>query len=99
MANFLEDVGSFFKNLGTGITGTVQGFAGNLQSQGQLNLANAEALKAQADLMRANAEATQLRLRLDAENKKRQQEIMLYALIVIAAVPIAGMILYYSFKK
>jgi hypothetical protein len=92
MANFLEDVGSFFKNLGSGVTGTLQGFAGNLQSQGALNLANAEAIK-------ANAQAAQLKLTLDAENKKRQQQLMLYAILAIAAVPIVGMIIYFTMKK
>ena len=92
MANFLEDVGSFFKNLGSGFTGTLQGFAGNLQSQGALNLANAEAIK-------ANEQAAQLKLTLDAENKKRQQQLMLYAILAIAAVPIVGMIIYFTMKK
>jgi len=92
MANFFEDVGSFFKNLGTGITTTVQGFGSNLQSQADLN-------KAQAEQIKANAEATMYKLQLDDANKKRQQELMLYALIVIAAVPIVGMILYFTLKK
>jgi hypothetical protein len=92
MANFFEDVGSFFKNLGTGITTTVQGFGSNLQSQADLN-------KAQAEQIQANAQATMYKLTLDDANKKRQQELMLYALIVIAAVPIVGMILYFTLKK
>jgi hypothetical protein len=89
---FLQDVGSFFKNLGTGVTTTVQGFGENIQSQAALNEAQAQAIIAASQ----NAAA---QMQIEAEAQKRRDNLILYIIIAIAAVPILGMAIFYGLKK
>jgi hypothetical protein len=93
---FLQDVGSFFKNLGTGVTTTVQGFGENIQSQAALNEAQAAAIIAASQTAAVTAAA---RLQMEAEAKKRRDNLILYLVIAIAAVPLLGMAIYYGLKK
>ncbi len=93
---FLQDVGSFFKELGGGLTTTVQGFGENIQSQAALNEAQAQAIIAASQTAAATAT---LKLQIEAESRKRRDEMILYVIIAIAAVPILGMAIYYGFKK
>jgi hypothetical protein len=90
--SFIKDVGGFFKNLGTGITTTVQGIGENIQSQAALN-------EAQAAAITAIAASTETRLILEAEEKKRQHELILLIIIIAAAVPLIGLGIYYGLKK
>jgi len=92
MSNFLQSVGGFFKDLGTGVTTTVQGFGENIQSQAALN-------EAQAAQIQANAQATQTKLILDAEQKKRQTQLIMLVLAIIVILPLGGMAIYYGLKK
>jgi nitrate reductase NapE component len=89
---FLQDVGNFFKNLGTGVTTTVQGFGENIQSQAALNEAQAQAIIAASQ----NAAA---QMQIEAEAQKRRDNLILYIIIAIAAVPILGMAIFYGLKK
>jgi hypothetical protein len=89
---FLQDVGSFFKNLGTGVTTTVQGFGENIQSQAALNEAQAQAIIAASQ----NAAA---QMQIEAEAQKRRDNLILYIIIAIAAVPILGIAIFYGLKK
>lgn len=93
---FLQDVGNFFKDLGTGVTSTVIGFGENIQSQAALNEAQAQAIIAASQTTAATAE---LKLRIEAEARQRRDNLILYIIIAIAAVPILGMAIYYGFKK
>lgn len=93
---FLQDVGSFFKNLGTGVTTTVQGFGENIQSQAALNEAQAAAIIAASQTAAATAAA---RLANEAEAQKRRDNLILYIIIAIAAVPILGIAIFYGLKK
>lgn len=93
---FIQDVGSFFKNLGTGLTTTVQGFGENIQSQAALNEAQAQAIIAASQTAAATAAA---RIQADAEAKKRRDNLILYIVIAIVAAPVLGMAIYYGFKK
>jgi hypothetical protein len=93
---FLQDVGSFFKNLGTGVTTTVQGFGENIQSQAALNEAQAAAIIAASQTA---AQTTAIRLQNEAEAQKRRDNLILYIVIAIAAVPVLGMLIYYGLKK
>jgi len=92
MSNFLQSVGGFFKDLGTGVTTTVQGFGENIQSQAALN-------EAQAAQIQANAQSTQTKLILDAEQKKRQTQLIVFVLAIIVILPLGGMAIYYGLKK
>lgn len=92
MSNFLQSVGGFFKDLGQGVTTTVQGFGENIQSQAALN-------EAQAAQIQANAQATQTKLILDAEQKKRQTQLIMLVLAIIVILPLGGMAIYYGLKK
>ena len=89
---FLQDVGNFFKNLGTGVTTTVQGFGENIQSQAALNEAQAQAIIAASQ----NAAA---QMQIEAEAQKRRDNLILYIIIAIAAVPILGIAIFYGLKK
>jgi len=89
---FLQDVGNFFKNLGTGVTTTVQGFGENIQSQAALNEAQAQAIIAASQ----NAAA---QMQIEAEAQKRRDNLILYIVIAIAAVPILGIAIFYALKK
>lgn len=89
---FLQDVGTFFNNLGTGITTTVQGFGENIQSQAELN-------EAQALAIRAAAQTAEQRLFLEAEEKRRRDKLLLIIVIAIVAAPIVGIAIYYGLKK
>ena len=89
---FLQDVGSFFKNLGTGVTTTVQGFGENIQSQAALNEAQAQAIIAASQ----NAAA---QMQIEAEAQRRRDNLILYIIIAIAAVPILGIAIFYGLKK
>jgi hypothetical protein len=92
MSKFLQEVGGFFSELGTGVTTTVQGFGSNLGSQANLNNAQAEAIM-------AAARTTEQRLFLEAEQQKRQQNLILFIVAAIVFVPLAGMAIFYGLKK
>ena len=81
---------------GTGITTTVQGFGENIQSQAALNEAQAQAIIAASQTA---AQTTAIRLQNEAEAQKRRDDLILYIVIAIAAVPILGMVIYYGLKK
>lgn len=92
MSNFLQGVGDFFQNLGTGVTTTIQGFGENLGSQADLN-------QAQAAAILAAAQTTEQRLFIEAEQKRRRDQLIMILVIGIIAAPLAGMAIYYGLKK
>lgn len=92
MANFFEDVGSFFKDLGAGITGTLQGVGMNLQSQSILN-------QAQAEQIRANAQVTQQALLLEFEQNQLREKNKLLIIAIAFGVPLIAFVLYLTLKK
>jgi hypothetical protein len=89
---FLADVGSFFKELGEGVTTTIQGIGANIGSQAELN-------QAQAAAIMAVAQSTELKLQLEAEDKKRRYNLILYIIAFAAIVPIVGIAIFYGLKK
>jgi hypothetical protein len=89
---FLQEVGNFFSNLGEGVTTTVQGFGANIQSQADLN-------QAQAAAIMAAAASTSERLAYEEAERKRKHQLMLILLAALVVVPLAGMAIYYGLKK
>lgn len=93
---FFQEVGNFFKDLGTGVTTTVQGFGENIQSQAALNEAQAQAIIAASQTA---AQTTAIRLQNEAEAQKRRDNLIVYIIIAIVAAPLLGMAIYYGLKK
>lgn len=90
--SFISEVGGFFQDLGEGVTSTIQGIGANIGSQAALN-------EAQAAAIMAAAASTEMRLQLEAEDKKRRHQLILLIIAFAAIVPLAGLAIVYGLKK
>jgi hypothetical protein len=90
--SFFSEVGNFFSDLGEGVTSTVQGFGANIQSQADLN-------QAQAAAIMAAAASTSERLAYEEAERKRRHQLVLYALGAVLLLTLGGMAIYYGLKK